>query len=453
LTALVIVLFYSLFLGRYFVDGLRVLPSSAKLLPELLSAIALVIVVGRLIAGGRIRLDWRYAIFFALLLFTLFFGFMAQSVEAGPIVSGLRFYLKPLPFLLLPAVYPYTERQLRTIFYSLVPLICMEPPVAFYQKYVAFRGLWHTGDMITGTLIASGPLSLVMLCAITAVVILYLRSMLSLIPFVIGVGFLLAPTTINETKITIILLPLVILLPAVFMPPGKRPIRKIAPILAVGGACAVSFLAVYTYFSQFEHGESIESFVESGAYEKYLYNKGDRYQSRELARVDTVIFAVDFLKRDPLRLAFGVGAGNATQSPLQNFSGKYASYFGPMGIGQTQVTYFIWEIGFVGLFVYLLFCAISFRDAVFLAKGEGPFAPLGQYWATVAVIMTIGLAYTAIFTSYELSYLFWFFSGLVGTKAYEQRKADATAARAIRRPTARDVVVAPMTALGSQRTH
>ncbi len=447
MNALIIVLFYSLFLGRYFVDGLRLLPASAKLLPELLSAIALVIVIGQLIGGARIRLDWRYGLFFVLLLFTLFFGFMAQSVDAGPIVSGLRFYLKPLPFFLLAAVYPLTERQEKTLFYSLVPLVCMEAPVAFYQKYVAFRAMWHTGDVITGTLIASGPLSLIMLCAITAVVILYLRSMLGLIPFVIGVGFLLAPTTINETKITIILLPLVTLLPVVFMPRGKRPVRKLVPILAVGAVCAVSYLAVYSYFSQFEHGESIESFMESGAYEKYLYNKGDQNSSRDLARLDTVIFAVDFLKRDPLRLAFGVGAGNATQSPLKNFEGKYADYYGPMGIGQTQVTYFIWEIGFFGLFVYLLFCAVSFRDAVFLARGEGPFAALGQYWATVIVVMTIGLAYSAIFTSYELSYLFWFFSGLVGSKAHVQRRAESAAAQAIRRPSAQNVGGAPMTAV------
>ena len=439
MSALVILLFYSLFFGRYFTDGLKLLPTSAKLLPELLSAIALVIVIGRLLGGARIRLDWRYVIFFALLLFTIFFGFMAQSVEAGPIVSGLRFYLKPLPFFLLPAVYPFTERQLRTLFYSLVPLVCMETPIAFYQKYIAFRGMWHTGDMITGTLIASGPLSFIMLCPIAALVILYIRSMLPLIPFVIGVGFLLAPTTINETKVTIVLLPLVILLPAVFMPPGKRSIRKIAPILAVGGICAVSFLAVYTYFTQFEASDSIESFVESGAYEKYLYNKGDQNSSRDLARLDTVIFAVDFLKRDPLRLAFGVGAGNASQSPLKHFEGKYSNYFGPMGIGQTQVTYFLWEIGLVGVLVYLFFYALSFRDALFLARRDGPSAALGQFWATVVVIMGIGLTYMSIFTVHEMTYLFWFFSGLVGSKAWDLRKAESAAHRATRRVSAHNV--------------
>jgi len=448
LNVLVILMFYSVFLGKYFADGLRILPASAKLLPEALSAVALVIVIARLLSGSRIRLDWRYGIFFALLLFTLAFGFMAQSVEAGPIVSGLRFYLKPLPFFLLPAVYPFTDRQLKTLFYSLVPAICMETPVAFYQKYVAFRSLWHTGDMITGTVLASGPLSLLMLFAIAGLVVLYLRGQLGLIAFVFGVGFLLAPTTINETKITIIVLPLVILLPAFFMPRAKRSIRKLAPILAVGSACAVSFLAVYAYFQQFDAGgESIQTFVESGEYNKYLYNKGDTYQSKDLARADTIVFAIDFLKRDPLTLAFGVGAGNASLSPLKTFEGKYASYFGPMGLSQTQVTYLLWEMGFVGVLTYLFFYAVSFQDALFLARGEGNFAFLGQYWATIVVVMTLALLYTSTFSSYEMTYLFWFFSGLVGSKAWEQRRAESAAALARRRQRAQSPGASPMTAL------
>jgi hypothetical protein len=437
LNALIVLLFYSLFLVKYAVDGLRILPNSAKLIPEALSAIVLLVVIGRLLSGSRVRLDWRYAIFFALLLFTLFFGFMAQSVEAGPIVSGLRLYLKALPFFFLPAVYPFTERQLKTLFFSLVPLVCMQIPIAFFQKYVAFRGLWHTGDMITGTTTASGPLSLVMLCGIAALVVLYLRSLVRFIPFLIGAGLLFAPTTINETKITIVVLPFVILLPMLFMPAGKRTIKKIAPILAVGAACAVGFLAVYAYFTQFDaSGESIGTFFESGAYEKYLYNKGNTNTSRELARLDTVIFAVDYLKRDPLRLAFGVGAGNASMSPLNGFEGKYATYSRAMGIEQTQVTYFLWEIGLVGLLTYLLLYAISFRDAVFLARRDGPFSALGQYWATMLVVWGIGLTYMSIFTVYEMTYFFWFVSGLVGSKAWDLRRAESEAHRAARRTTA-----------------
>src|SRR5215471_13018847 len=88
----------------------KFLPSSLHLLPEFCSAIALLIVIARVCTGARVRLDWRYGLFLGSLAFIMSFGFFAQSVDAGPIVGGLRFYLKALPFLLLPAVYPFTDR-------------------------------------------------------------------------------------------------------------------------------------------------------------------------------------------------------------------------------------------------------------------------------------------------------------------------------------------------------
>ncbi|HEX3456944.1 MAG TPA: hypothetical protein VHR97_03230, partial [Candidatus Baltobacteraceae bacterium] len=345
---LVVSMLFAVTVSTYAVEAIKVLPSSLKLLPELCSAIALLVVVGRICIGAQIRLDWRYGLFLGLLLFVMAFGFFAGSVDAGPIVGGLRFYLKALPFLLLPAVYPFTARQIKVQAMWLFVLLAVQTPLAFYQKYFQYRDHWNTGDYIAGTVKSSGVLSLLMLCAIAALVAMYLRDKLRFIPFILGVGFFLAPTTINETKITSVLLPLVMLLPALFMPRGQRSARKLAAILATGGVALMSFLAVYAYFVQFVPGTvRIEDFIQNKkALQEYLYNKADKQRARDLGRFDTLVYAWRHMEEDPLVFGFGVGAGNASPTSIKQFQGKYTKYYRAYGIGQTQVGYWLWELGF-----------------------------------------------------------------------------------------------------------
>ena len=82
------------------------------LIPELLSGIAMLVVLVRLMNGTRVALDWRYGLFLLVLLFTIAFGYAVQDVPTGAMLAGARSYLKFLPFFLLPAVHRFTPRQL-----------------------------------------------------------------------------------------------------------------------------------------------------------------------------------------------------------------------------------------------------------------------------------------------------------------------------------------------------
>ena len=414
--------------SEYLVDSVRVLPSPLRLLPEMCSAIALLVVIARVLIGTRIRLDWRYGLFLGLLVFIMVFGFFAQSEDAGPIVGGIRIYLKALPFLLLPAVYSFTEREVKTQAIWLFILMAVQTPLAFYQKYFQFRDHWNTGDYITGTVITSGVMSVLMLFCIAALVVMYLRDKIRLVPFVIGVGFFLAPTTINETKITIILLPLVMLVPALFMPRGKQALRKLVPVLVTGGAAAMSFLAVYAYFAQFERGtRRIEDFFQDEkAVKSYLYTNADKQRFADLGRGDTLVYAWRRLEQDPLVFGFGVGAGNASQTSMRQFQGKYSKYYRAYGVGYTQIGYWLWELGFAGLLAYVALFFAAFRDARFLARSDSPFSAIGQTWATILVLFVIALGYTAVFAIDVLLYPFWFYTGLCASKAWELRAARTT---------------------------
>jgi hypothetical protein len=414
-------------IGAYLGTGLQLLPSYMAYLPELCSAIALLIVIARLFGGARIRLHWGYGLAIGLLLFVIVFGIAVQGVESGPIVYGLRWYLKALPFLLLPAVYPFTEKQIRAQIIWLFAIMSVQTPLAFYQKYFQFKGHWNTGDYITGTLITSGVLSLIMLCGIAAIVVLYLRDRIRFVTLLLCVGFLLAPTTINETKITILLLPLTILLPILVMPRRQRSLTKVIPILITGGVAAVAFLSIYAYFAQFEHGGMAlgEFFENKKALESYLLNNGNKHRSGTIGRGDTLVYAMKKIERDPIIFGFGVGAGNASQTKQKQFEGKYSKYFAGYGIGQTQITYWLWEIGVVGVLTYVLIFVVAFRDAVVLARSDSPFALLAPAWATVIVILSIALFYQTIFGMDQFQYAFWFYSGLCASKLWELRAARA----------------------------
>ena len=121
-------------------------------------------------------------------------------------------------------------------------------------------------------------------------------------------------------------------------------------------------------------------------------------ERRALGRVDSIVIAVEVLSRDPMAMIFGLGAGNVSKSPIKGFSGEYAHYYGPYGVGMTQLTSFMWEIGLFGVAIYLLLYLFVFRDAYFLARNaEGAAGVLGHAWATVMIIMTFALAYKDIF--------------------------------------------------------
>ena len=144
---LVIALFGSIIFVEYFVEQRGLLPQYFILIPEALSGVVMLVVLLRLMNGVRFHFDWRYALFLSVLLFTLAFGFMAQNMESGPMLAGVRGYIKFIPFFLLPAVHRFTQRQLQVQLTVLLVLALLQPPLAFYQRFVEFADAWAPRDL------------------------------------------------------------------------------------------------------------------------------------------------------------------------------------------------------------------------------------------------------------------------------------------------------------------
>jgi ABC-type spermidine/putrescine transport system permease subunit II len=111
---LVIALLLSILVVEYLIKGHGLLHPYLILIPEVLSGVAMLVVLARIMGGRRVDFDWRYGLFLAALLFTIVFGYLVQDVPDGAMLAGARSYLKFLPFFLLPAVHRVTPHQLTT---------------------------------------------------------------------------------------------------------------------------------------------------------------------------------------------------------------------------------------------------------------------------------------------------------------------------------------------------
>ena len=419
---LVVALFLQILIVEYLVERRGLLSPYFVLIPELLSAIVMIVVLLRLMNGSRVSLDWRYGLFIVILLFTIAFGWSVQDVPTGAMLAGARAYVKFLPFFLLPAVHRFTPQQLRVQLGLLLALALLQTPLAFVQRFLEFGNEMHTGDPVRGTLTASSPLSLFMIGAVAGVVIAYLRGRLRLVPMLLVAAWLIAPTTINETKATLVLLPVALLVPALLV--GNRDfLRRLLPLVAVGALAITAFVGVYNYFIQFrEYPDSIGEFFSSHELIRYVYTGAANTEQPYVGRFDSIELALKHTSPDPLKLAFGYGAGNVTESFLPQFAGRYWDYYLRFGVGQTQVTQLLWEVGVVGLLAYLFLYYFVMRDALLLARSKDETAAVGQLWVIAMIVMTFGLLYKSLLYMNDMGYIFWYFSGLVASRAAAVRR-------------------------------
>ena len=148
----------------------RIFPSSVSYTVELLGAIALVYVV---VAGVRGRFEGvraTYWLVFGALALVILCGVAVNGVGSGPIIAGLRTYLRALPWFFVPMVYAYSEDKLRTQIRLLLVICLIQVPIAIRQRVQTgddqFGFVAITGDWTTGTLGDAGILCIFLVAEI-----------------------------------------------------------------------------------------------------------------------------------------------------------------------------------------------------------------------------------------------------------------------------------------------
>jgi hypothetical protein len=295
------------------------LPTILRFLPE---AMSVVVVLYVLFAGTRDRFRLvapKYWFVFGAFAVVILCGIINNASGAGPMLSGMRFYLRAVPMFFLPAVLPLTDGQLKRQLKWLLVLALVQVPVALYQRWIVQMEGRFSGDDVRGTLMDSGILTLFLICAVLILTGMLLRRRIGALWYVALVFMLLIPTTINETKVTVLFLPAGLLVTLFFgAEPGKR-LKYIG--LALAGLVVVGALYVPIYnmtqaYNPYKNEKDIAAFfTNEKALGKYLSSDvGGVGTTKDVRRGDAIAVPFQFLAQDPVRLMFGLGMGAVSPS-------------------------------------------------------------------------------------------------------------------------------------------
>lgn len=416
---IVLLLFISIFSIDYLVDIAGVLPRAFVLIPEILSAITLLMVISYFAKTKILILDFKYIILFVFFALHVILGIIINGYDAGPVVAGFRAYFKYVPFFLLASVYVFSDVQIWKQLMVLLALVVIQMPIALLQKFVFFSE-WSTGDVISGSLPTSSFLTIILICAISVVFAFYFKNKISFKKLIIITFILFFPTTINETKSTLILLPIAILTPAIILKLRGELKQSVFKIFIVIGILFVCFVTIYDQFWGERYGDEgsvLDFYTDSGKIAKYLAPGKVIEHKDVIGRGDLLtIPAKTLYKKDPIKLITGLGIGSVTNTPISELGGEY-SHFRDEGLVQNSFAYLVWEVGILGILLSVIFMVMIFQDAKRLSRGSGLASIIGTGWLGVIPIILVSLFYKDLIPVNSIMYLFWYFSGYVAARS------------------------------------
>ena len=420
---LIYLLFLSLFLLDFLSITLGLVSRYVTWMPEILSLVSMV-VVAALFATKKINIDKKYLVFLVIFMLHIMIGIIINTVPSGALVPGLRFALRSVPFFLLPALYNFSDTQILKQLRLLMFLVLLQFPIVLYQRFIQYAGNL-SGDPMRGTLGTSSLLTVTLYCALAIVVGFYVKKIISLTALLV-VGFMLfIPTTLNETKSSLVLMPISLFVPFLLVRGKKIGFSQKLSIATISVICVVAFVMIYDHFQVSRWGYGIlDYFRMEGRVENYFYKgveEGDLID--KIGRLDSILLPIKILSHDVTKLLIGLGVGNVSSSFIGGLSGEYASVYAKYGVGITAIGHIIWETGVLGLLLYCVFGYMVFKDAHILSSASDIRGAFATGWVAVVIIMFITLAYKNIYQDNIISYLFWYLSGYIVSSKYRYSKS------------------------------
>lgn len=394
-----------------FLVSIGILPSVLKFGPEIMAMMATVVFVTLGVRERFRNVRAAYWLIFGALALVFVCSSVANQVGSGPTFAGIRNYVRAIPFFFLPAVLSIQRVHVKRQLLLMLLIAVIQLPIAWFQRTHLPSGAF-TGDYTTGTMMNSGVLSIILIacgCVITAC---YLRKEISLKFYLAMLLLILLPTTLNETKATVFLLPVGLL--TVFFLAHRGSARLVAVFkgVIVLAIFASIFVPVYDYYVP-EKDRILTFLSDPEAISRYNEKGADVGDTDRVGRIDSITMPLRAASNDPVRLFFGYGPGNVSDSALgDEFTGLYFARFGPFLITLWSVVVFELGLFGFGLLVLLMWCI--FRDSLTLAReGTGLVGALGLGWCGVICVMLFGFFYKTLISNEGVSFLFWYFSGLV----------------------------------------
>lgn len=431
-------IFYGLFAALFTIDYLhnilKIIPKAFTWLPELIALFMCVIIILRIALYKDIKISVQYLILVFCYVLNLLCGIVLNSVPSDAIILGLRDYFLFLPFFLFPLVYEFTDQQIKKQLHFLLILLYFQVPLALYQRLFLFKTT-YTGDVVTGTFWGPTPLSLLIIAGICIFYAFYLRNSISLKTFLFASFVLFIPAMINETKATVFLLPAG-LISASFLEKSQKPFSKIKNIfflVFILGLMLTVFTIFYNTFYKDEEKSKggllshLESIYKGKSY-LYWGERSEDESNRKVGRIDAIVLAYKELSNDIGTMFFGMGMGNAHSTDISILGEQKIDVNEEYGGERNVISSMLWETGFLGLLLYLVFLFLFLRDTISLKKSDDFFGTFAIGWISIISIMFINLIYKNTFRMNQINLLFFYFSGLVASKAFKfrdvMRKSD-----------------------------
>ena len=432
-------IFAVVFLIGYLVREFGV-PSVLTWLPEGISAILLVFLLLRFAATKTLNLSIKYIVSFSVFLAIIIVGILLNDVTEGPIIAGLRYYLKFFPFFLLPAIFEFSNKQIQSQIAFLIFLGLLQLPLTFYQRFIQYYG-HTTGDYISGTVGVTSTLSIVLISYILIILAFYIRKRITAPIALILTILLFIPCTLNETKGTVIFL-IVGIIPIVVFGMGKRfEFKKVVVLFSAISLLLISFSAAYTtLYSQVDSAGGFFSFFSEGGAESYLYQDVefdpeilDRHRENKtiaasnaeawerMPRMDRLIAPFAILNTRPLNLAFGLGIGNVSDFKFKDYRGEYAYLNNLYNVESLTLSQTLWELGVLGAFAFFVFIYLIFEDARALSKEDGLIGSFAAGWLGVLAVFSVSLIYLNALQFSVIGFLFFYFSGYIAAENFKAK--------------------------------
>ncbi|MGH8501118.1 MAG: hypothetical protein ACREVE_01345 [Gammaproteobacteria bacterium] len=404
-------------------------PRVVTLTPEIISAATVPIVALRLARDRNIMIPPKYIFLFGTMFVLIFAGIVTNTVQSGAVFAGLRTYFRYAPIFLLPLVYYFSDGQIKGYLKFVLLLALLQVPLAVYQKVTAIN---PSGDHIVGTLGTPGTLSIFLVTAIAMLTAFLVKRQIRLIQYVPLVLFLFIPTAINETVVTLVLLPLAFVLPVLLVPTERSRLRLLIPVGTFGALIIGVFAIVYNaqYGDRWGgEGGGLGTMIAEGRALDFLY-RGATPDSRPeegqgtmaaVGRLDAVVMPLKVVQ-DPVKHWLGNGIGNAQASFHELFEGDWSEDAAMYGVDFTAASKLMWEIGIIGLGLSFLFFWFVFQDSRQVLPRSDFSGAVALGWATTVPLLAATMFYTSLIDKTALGYLMWFMSGYIISKRCQQHQ-------------------------------
>lgn len=287
-----------------------------------------------------------------------------QMYSVGELFGGFKRYFQAFGLMLALATMPLIRKDFELWLKIMFGVALLQLPFAAFERVVlvAIRGGVAAGggqatDVVAGTMGANleggSPNSIMVTFVIIAFSFLISRwkeKLIDATPTLLISMLLLAPLLLGETKVVVLMLPLMVLV--LLRKDVVREPTKYLPILLLFFIVTAMLMFFYVYYL-------LDSTLLEALDDALAYNFQEGGYGTSLLNRTTVMTFWWGLHgwHDPVSFLFGHGLGSSYGSGLD--AGHVAQFYPGYAINLTTVSSLLWDLGVVGLVLYLSIYVIA----------------------------------------------------------------------------------------------